>query len=146
MIENLADGLRVVRRVRATQADAFDAWVNPSRLREWFGPRGTQVVSIEGALAVGRDFQLNVQREDGHLDQLHWRLSEIVPPERLVFGWSVGAGGPQSTVTVTFTAVGEMTEIELVHSGVQTAREREMFAFGWDGCFAGLEATLHRTV
>jgi uncharacterized protein YndB with AHSA1/START domain len=146
MIENLADGLRVVRRVRATRADAFDAWVNPSRLREWFGPPGTRVVSIEGDLAVGRDFQLNVEREDGHLDQLHWRLREIVPPERLVFGWSVGAADRESTVTVTFAASGEMTQIELVHSGVQTAREREMFASGWEGCFVRLEATLHLKV
>jgi uncharacterized protein YndB with AHSA1/START domain len=52
-----------------------------------------------------------------------------------VFGWTVGTADPESTVTVTFTAAGEMTEIELVHSGVQTARERDMFAYGWDGCF-----------
>jgi uncharacterized protein YndB with AHSA1/START domain len=146
MIENLADGLRVVRRVRATRADAFDAWVNPARLREWFGSPGARVVAVEGELAVGREFRLNVQRGDGHVDQLHWRLREIVAPERLVFGWSVGAAGPESTVTVTFTAAGEMTEIELVHSGVQTARERKMFASGWDGCFVGLEATLHPKV
>lgn len=100
MIENLADGLRVVRRVRATRADAFDAWVNPTRLREWFGPRGTRVVAVEGELAVGSDFRLNVQRGDGRIDQLHWRLREIVAPERLVFGWSVGAAEPESTVTV----------------------------------------------
>jgi uncharacterized protein YndB with AHSA1/START domain len=146
MIENLADGLRVVRRVRATRADAFDAWVNPARLREWFGPPGARVVAVEGELAVGRDFRLNVQRGDGVIDQIHWRLREISAPERLVFGWSLGAGDPESTVTVTFAAAGEMTEIELVHSGVQTAREREMFATGWDGCFGELEIILHPKV
>jgi uncharacterized protein YndB with AHSA1/START domain len=146
MIENLADGLRVVRRVRATQADAFDAWVNPARLREWFGPPGTRVVAVEGELAVGRDFTLKVQHGNGVVDQIHWRLREIVAPERLVFGWSVGAADRESTVTVTFAASGEMTQIELVHSGVQTAREREMFASGWEGCFVRLEATLHLKV
>ena len=146
MIENLEDGLRVVRRVRATPADAFDAWVDPARVSEWFGPPGTRVVAVEGELAVGRDFRLSVQRENGMIDQIHWRLREMIAPERLVFGWKVGTGEPESTVTVTFTAAGEMTEIELVHSDVQTARERDMFAFGWDGCFAELATTLHRTV
>jgi uncharacterized protein YndB with AHSA1/START domain len=146
MIENLADGLRIVRRVHATRADAFDAWVNPARLREWFGPPGTQVVAVEGELAVGHDFRLNVQHGDGAIDQIRWRLREIVAPERLVFGWSLGASDRESTVTITFVAAGEVTEIELVHSGVQTAREREMFAFGWDGCFGRLEAILHPKV
>lgn len=146
VIENLPDGLRVVRRVRATRADAFDAWVNPARLRDWFGPAGTRVVAVEGELAVGREFRLSVQREDGQIAQVRWRIREIVPPERLVLGWSVGAGGPESTVTLTFTAAGNMTEIELVHSGVQSARQREMFASGWDGCFAGLAAILHSSV
>jgi uncharacterized protein YndB with AHSA1/START domain len=144
MIENLADGLRVVRRVHAPRADAFDAWVNPARLREWFGPPGARVVAIEGELAVGRDFRLDMQRGDGVVAQIQWRLREIIVPERLVFGWSLGAGEPESTVTVTFATAGEMTEIELVHSGVQTAREREMFASGWEGCFAELDIILHR--
>jgi uncharacterized protein YndB with AHSA1/START domain len=150
MIEQLPDGLKVVRRVRATRRDAFDAWVNPERLRAWFGPLGSTVLAIDGELGVGLEYRLRIRRDDGHIDQLVWSFREIVPPERLVFGWSVGAepsvGGPQTVVAISFRDAGQFTEIELEHTGVQSAQQREMFAAGWEGCFAGLEAILHHTV
>jgi uncharacterized protein YndB with AHSA1/START domain len=150
MIEMLPEGLRVVRRVRAERRDAFDAWVNPERLRAWFGPFGTTVVAVDGELSVGKEYKLRVRREDGHVDELVWSFREIVPPERLVFGWSVGsgpsAGGPDSVVTITFRDSGSFTEIELEHTGVRTDAQRQMFAAGWEGCFAGLEKLLHEMV
>jgi uncharacterized protein YndB with AHSA1/START domain len=150
MIEMLPEGLRVVRRVRAERRDAFDAWVNPKRLRAWFGPTGTKVVGVDGELRVGKQYKLRVRREDGRIDELVWSFREIVVPERLVFGWTVGsgpsAGSPETVVTITFRDSGSFTEIELEHTGVRADRERQMFASGWTDCFAGLEASLHQVV
>jgi uncharacterized protein YndB with AHSA1/START domain len=150
MIELLRDGLRVVRRVRAVREDAFDAWVNPRRLRAWFGPVGATVVAVEGELEVGREYRLRVRHEDGRVDDLVWSFREIAPPERLVFGWSLGsgpvAGRTQTVVTITFRDHGPVTEIELEHSGVQTDRQRETIASGWVGCFAGLDESLNQVV
>lgn len=150
MIEMLPDGLRVVRRVRAERRDAFDAWVNPERLRAWFGPVGTTVVAVHGELRVGNEYKLQVRHQDGRIDELVWSFREIVPPERLVFGWTVGSGpsvvGPQTVVTITFRDGGSFTEIELEHTGVSSDQQRQMFAAGWTDCFAGLEALLHQLV
>lgn len=150
MIEWRPNGLRIVRRVRTERDDAFDAWVNPARLRAWFGPVGASVVAVDGELAVGREYRLRVRREDGHVDDLIWSFREIVPPERLVFGWSVGSKPPadpsQTVVTITFRELGPFTEIELEHTGVLSDSQREMFAAGWEGCFAGLEVSLNRVV
>lgn len=150
MIEMLPDGLRVVRRVRAARSDAFDAWVNPERLRAWFGPIGASVVAIEGALGVGQEYRLLIRHENGHVDEVVWSFHEIVPPERLVFGWSVGAGPTagehETVVTITFRDRETFTEIELEHTGVEADHQRQMFATGWEGCFAGLEALLHQVV
>ena len=150
MIENLPDGLRVVRRVRAPRDDAFDAWVNPQRLPAWFGPRGTTVVAVQGELRVGKDYRLHIRHDDGRRDQLTWTFREIAPPERLVFGWSVGADpkpeASQSIVSITFREAGGFTEIELRHTAVATDQERHMFAIGWQGCFVGLEELLHHMV
>jgi uncharacterized protein YndB with AHSA1/START domain len=150
MIEMLPDGLRVVRRVRAGRRDAFDAWVNPDRLRAWFGPVGTTVVAVDGELRVGKQYRLHVRREDGSVDELVWTFREIVPPERLVFGWTVSAGpsagGSETVVTITFRDRGSFTEIELEHTEVQADQQRQMFAAGWTDCFAGLEASLHQVV
>ncbi len=141
MIEMLSDGLRVTRRVRATRDDVFDAWVNPERLRAWFGPARASVVAVEGELGVGQEYRLSVRHEEGHVDQLVWRFIEIAPPGRLVFGWSVGAGrgATETVVTITFRDHGAFTEIELEHTDVQIEEQREMFAAGWEGCFEGLE-------
>jgi uncharacterized protein YndB with AHSA1/START domain len=150
MIERLPDGLRIVRRVHAAREDAFDAWVNPGRLRAWFGPSGAKVIAVDGELAVGREYRLRVLREDGQVDDLIWSFREIAPPERLVFGWNVGsvpaAGASQTVVTITFRELGPVTEIELQHTGVQSDPQREMFAAGWQACFAGLEASLNQVV
>jgi uncharacterized protein YndB with AHSA1/START domain len=150
MIEMLPDGLRVVRRVRAARDDAFDAWVNPERLRSWFGPAGARVVAVEGELGVGKQYRLSIRHEDGRVDELVWSFREIVAPERLVFGWSVAAGPvavqPQTVVTITFREGDTFTEIELEHLGVETDHQRQMYAAGWEGCFAGLQVILHQDV
>jgi uncharacterized protein YndB with AHSA1/START domain len=150
MIEMLPDGLRVVRRVRAGREDVFDAWVNPARLRAWFGPVGTTVVAVDGELRVGEQYRLHLRREDGAVDELIWSFREIVPPERLVFGWTVGsgpsAGNAETVVTIIFRDGGSFTEIALEHTGEQTEQQRRMFAAGWTDCFAGLEALLHQSV
>lgn len=149
MIEMLPDGVRVVRRVCAGRREVFDAWVNPERLRAWFGPVGTTLVDVDGELGVGREYTLRVRHEDGRIDELVWSFREIVPPERLVFGWSVGgapAGGPQTVVTVTFRDAGSFTEIALEHTGVRDDQQLQMFVAGWTDCFAGLETLLHQVV
>jgi uncharacterized protein YndB with AHSA1/START domain len=150
MIELIPDGLRVVRRVRAGRNDAFDAWVNPERLRAWFGPVGTSVVAVDGELRVGKEYTLSVRHEDGRIDELVWSFREIVPPERLVFGWTFGPGrsarGPETVVTITFRDGGSFTEIELEHTEVRADTDRQMFAAGWTDCFAGLDALLHQQV
>jgi uncharacterized protein YndB with AHSA1/START domain len=142
----LPDGVRVKRRVRAPVDDAFDAWVNPERLRTWFGPTGSTCVSVSGRLAVGCEYRLAVLDATGITHELVWRFREIEPPARLVFGWSVGGAlgeAAESTVAISFRTTGAWTEIELRHTGTRTDDEREMFRAGWEGCFAGLEQILH---
>jgi uncharacterized protein YndB with AHSA1/START domain len=148
VIEMLPDGLRVVRRVRAGREDAFDAWVNPVRLQAWFGPVGTTVVAVDGELRVGEQYRLHVRHQDGSVDELIWSFREIVPSERLVFGWTVAsgpsAGSAETVVTITFRDSGSFTEIALEHTAVQADQQRRMFAAGWADCFAGLAALLHQ--
>jgi uncharacterized protein YndB with AHSA1/START domain len=146
VIEMLPDGLRVKRRVRAPVDDAFDAWVNPERLRAWFGPAGSTCVAVSGRLVVGGRYRLEVVDQAGDRHELMWRFVEIEPPARLVFGWSVG-GDPddpgESLVAISFRPAGAWTEIELRHTGARSESEREMFRAGWEGCFAGLETILN---
>jgi len=122
VIELLPDGLRVLRRVRAPLEDAFDAWVNPDRLRAWFGPAGSTCVSVTGQLAVGGEYRLEVLDPSGQMHELVWRFAVIDPPARLEFGWSVDRSPPAAAeyvVAISFRSAGPWTEIELRHTGLR---------------------------
>jgi uncharacterized protein YndB with AHSA1/START domain len=140
----------MVRRVRATQAEAFDAWVDPERLRAWFGPPGTTVVELEGELAVGGEYRFVLRDQAGDVTDLRWEFHEISPPERLVYGWRIGLGGalpsPLGVVTVVFREEGEGTEIELTHTGMVDPTYRDHTAAGWVACFEKLQTTLDHLV
>lgn len=137
--------MRIVRTVRARRADVFDAWVNPERLRAWWGPPGIDVVELEHDLRVGGSYRIVMQAPDGERRVLVWTFREIAPPERLVYGWRWDAGA-ESLVAIRFHDRGDGTEIEITHTGIAEEAERDAHAAGWVGCLDGLDATLNRMV
>ena len=109
MLEALPDGLRIVRTIPGERADVFDAWIDPDRLRTWWGPPGVAVASLEGELRVGGSYRIAMEEPGGERRTLIWTFREIVPPTRLVYSWRWADGpeaGPGSTVTVIFRDAG----------------------------------------
>lgn len=139
LIEELAKVHRAVRRekedggeiVRVTmrrtyatdQADLWSALTEPERIARWFMP-------ITGDLRAGGDFQLEGNAGGEILD--------CEPPSRL----RTTFGGPESVLTLTLTAVGDGTELELDHSVplamAQSVAGALFVGPGWDGAFLGL--------
>ncbi len=144
MVELLPDGVRVVRTIRARRADVFDAWVDPERLRAWWGPPGVTVTGLDGELRVGGQYRIAMRMPDGGARELVWTFREIAPPERLVYGWRYG--GEESTVTVLFRDAGDRTEVEIVHTELDDPQTRAGHGDGWVGCLDGLETTLNQMV
>jgi uncharacterized protein YndB with AHSA1/START domain len=70
------------------------------------------------------------------------RFREVVEPERLVFEWDSQRGIGSGSVTVTFTDLGDGTEVSTYFAGFATD---EMFAgskVGWEGQLDKLAALL----
>jgi uncharacterized protein YndB with AHSA1/START domain len=148
VFELTAGGLRVRRRVRAPRADVYDAWVNPERLRAWWGPPGFTVERIDADLRVGGRYRIVMQPPEGDARELLSTFEEITPPERLVYEWQwviAGVEQPVTRVSVTFRDAGGVTEVELVHRGFTDDAERRHHIEGWDGCFQRLAAGSSRT-
>src|ERR1700761_2557695 len=73
--------LRFVRRLKATRAQAFDAWTKPDQVSVWWDPNGRPLMRCEIDLKVGGDFLFS---QDGH-HPFGGTYTEISRPERLVF-------------------------------------------------------------
>ena len=150
MFEPLDGGLRIVRVVHAPCAAVFDAWVNPQRLRSWWGPPGITVIAVRGHLCVGGEYRIAMETADGDPVELVWTFRDISRPSRLVYDWrwTVGAGEPreQSCVTIAFRDLGDRTEIELTHTGIVGDAVRNSHAAGWIGCLDGLDTMVNQVV
>lgn len=53
-----------------------------------------------------------------------------------------GETSPQSTVTVTFAALGSKTALAIRHEGVQALSSRENISYGWNDCIANIKKLL----
>ena len=110
----------VAMRVPATPERAFDAftretalWWRPNGLFH-FTPRSPGVVSFEGG-AGGRFIETLPGGKVFEVGRIHvW-----APGERLVFGWRCAwfAPGVETTVEVSFEAVGDETRVTIEHRG-----------------------------
>lgn len=113
-----------MRRTYATDpADLWSALTEPDRIRRWFMP-------VSGDLRAGGNFQLEGNAGGEILD--------CEPPSRL----RTTFGGPGSILTLTLTAVGDSTELELDHTVplamAQSVAGALFVGPGWDGAFLGL--------
>ena len=134
--------LTVTRVIRAPRQKVFDAFIKPELVRQWMGPRGFKVTSLEMEARAGGNFRLTMQHRLGDTATLAGTYKEITPPERIVFTWKPQgeqmAALPETLVTVTFTErtgkEGVETEVRLLHSGFPSADSREAHNNGWQGC------------
>lgn len=163
------DSLSVVisRRLPATRERVFAAWVEPEQLAQWYGPTVFSNEDVTVDLRVGGRFELVMVSPDGNRYPTGGEFLEVDPPSRLVyrdtspelsddFGEMVRAqlsaiGADPDTpitpiVTVTFTALGDETEVEIrsdFESGAaRDALVRMQMVEGWQESLGSLERLL----
>jgi uncharacterized protein YndB with AHSA1/START domain len=103
----------LVRIFDAPRELVWRAWTEPEQLAAWWGPQGmnTPVESLEMDLRPGGAFRLTMVAANGAQFRSEMRYHEVVPPERLVFGWDAQQGIGAGTVTVTMVDLGGRTEL-----------------------------------
>ena len=156
----------ITRVFDAPREKLWRCFTEPERMKEWFGPKGSTVVSSKMDLRVGGTYHGALRAGDGPVMWAKFVYREIAPPQRLVWehSFSDEAGGltrhPLSPTwplklmtTVTFEDAGAgKTKLTLRWSPLDaSADEQKTFDAAHDGCRAGwggsfeqLEAYLRR--
>ncbi len=137
----------VQRTYRVSPETAFDAWINPSSLAQWFGPPGFTAKILTHDPRVGGKWRFNMR--GGEDESLHHfgRFIEITPPRKLVFtwaseeqveGWRDEKGDP-TVVTVEFTPCPEGTKVTVTHEKLISDIAWRALTRGWGGGLECLE-------
>ncbi|MBE1584511.1 SRPBCC domain-containing protein [Nonomuraea angiospora] len=127
----------------AAPEEVFAAWTEPARLSRWFGPHGftTPEATVSLDVRPGGQWSALLVSPEGNEAPLSGSYWEVDRPARLVLttGDPNNTDGlPASVVTVTLTAVDEVTRLEFHQAGVNTDQAHA------DGAKAGWEQFLDR--
>jgi len=140
----------------APRQRVWQAWTEPERLRQWWGPRGFKVHTCKVDLRPGGTFHYGMKAPDGSDMWGKFVYREIMAPERLVFvvSFSDPQGGvtrhpmspnwPQYLVsTVEFIDQGGKTRVKVTWSPHEASEaERKVFEEGRPGMQQGWTGTL----
>lgn len=110
------------------------AWTEPEQLSRWWGPEGlhTPLNTIAMDLRPGGVFRLTMVLDaDGTEFPSAMAFREVVEPERLVFGWEAQRGLGAGEVTITFSDLGDKTEMTTHFAGDATDEVAEQAQAGW---------------
>jgi len=141
------NGTLVVTRTYGAPIEAvFDAWIQTSKVQQWFGSADTVNVSSTINPKVGGDYTHEMTLRTAHGDHVVPGVSvftEYDPPSLLAYAppraeaMEQGEGADMS-VRVEFTAVSDnQTEVRLTHTGIPD--EFSPFIIdGWGAAFGKL--------
>ena len=117
----------------------WKVWSDPTHIAQWWGPKGFTNTIQEMNFKPGGAWRLIMHGPDGTDYQNKFIYRAIVKPERITYSH---VSGPLFEATVTFTAQGDKTRIE-VRMVFESAELREKVAKDF-GAVEGLEQTLER--
>lgn len=112
-------------RIDAPRETVFAYFTDAKRLLEWMG------TSVEVDARPGGQIRI----VPNAVDVIRGEYLELTPPSRIVFTWGFEGDGQalpsgSSVVEVTLTAIGNATEVRLVHRNVPDAL-RDQHSMGW---------------
>ena len=132
----------LVRRIKARPAIVFDALTTPEGMALWYGPDEGPVLAAESDPRVGGRFRVCFRTCDGSEHEASGEYLDVARPERLSMSWrwTGGAEDPgESRVDIRLRAIGEGTELTLMHSRLHDEETRRSHAQGWAGALDKLE-------
>jgi uncharacterized protein YndB with AHSA1/START domain len=120
MTDSSARDIVSSRRLPFPREAAFEAFCDPARLAQWWGPAGFTSTIHEFDLRPGGRFRLTLHGPDGTDHENDKEFLEVIEPERVVFRhlqpmhsftmamtWDEEAGGTRLTWVMSFESVGD---------------------------------------
>ncbi len=140
------DGDLIVTRIyHAPIEEVFDAWIETSKIKQWWGCAECTDVRSEVEPEVGGKYShhMTIETPHGaHEAPGDATLIEYDPPNRLAY--TSTDENDKMIVTVTFTAVDNGTLVRLVHSNIPDMivegdiEMRQIIREGWTAAFGKL--------
>lgn len=137
--------IQVNRRFDIPAERVFDAWIDPTKVREWMmAPGASEITRMEIDARVGGKFCFVVRRQREEIEHVGEYL-ELVRPRRLVFTWSVPRYSKDaSIVNLDFATVATGTDLTLTHERV-LEEYGERTEHGWNTILDVIAATVGST-
>ncbi len=120
----------------------FAAFSDSTQLSRWWGPEGFSIPRLQFEPRVGERYWIEMQPPDGEPFRLTGEFREVDPPVRLAytFVWEPPAPDDVETVVgLSFSDVGESTEVAYAQGPFKTDARRELHRGGWTESFDRLE-------
>lgn len=139
------------RTFDAPRERVWNAWTDPERVKQWWGPEGFTVPRCELDVRPGGALRIDMEGPDGTVYPSEGVLEEVVEPEKLVLVDAAGEdddGNYQFEVrqTVTFEERDERTlltlEAEVLEATPEAAEHLEGMEEGWSQSLEKLEHML----
>jgi uncharacterized protein YndB with AHSA1/START domain len=142
----MTDKLIIKRSYNAPIDVVWQAWADPSRAKQWWGPRGFTAPVVELDERPGGKWRAKMVAPDGTELWQHGVYREIIPRKRIVytFIWDQEPNH-EMLVTVDFSAKGDKTEISFQQTGFKSDGEREGHKGGWNESFDRLGEYLQQS-
>jgi len=152
----------ITRDIKAPLDAVWKAWTEEDQLRQWWGPKEVEIISITNDFRVGGEFCFHHRHENMDIRGKHV-YSVIDAPKRIVFkGSFCDANGeiasnpfeknwPSEILeTLEFTVQGDRTKVSITWDLIDPTdlerkafdKERDECARGWAGLFDRLEEHL----
>ncbi len=132
--------LTLKRHLNAAPEKVYDAWTDPEKITQWFGPGEIVVRQAETDARVGGAFRILMQSPDGEDYDVSGIYREVVPNETLVFTWAWRSTPErESLVTVSIKPDGDGSLLTLTHEQFFDETARDHHKQGWTGCLDKLE-------
>ena len=133
--------LIVLRTLAAPPDRVFAAFVDPTVLVRWLGPKGSALSGCTVDAQVGGRFRFELSFDGGGAVVLTGVYREIDPGRRLAFSWGVEGESDDSEVVVELSSLPLGTQLRLEHRGL-AMHELEQNEAGWNEFFDRLEEAL----
>jgi len=137
--------LTLARRLNAPAARVFEAWTDPQKIVQWFGPGQTVGDSVKADMdvRVGGHFRISFKTDDGEYHEVSGKYLEVSPPQRLVFSWAWHSTPErESLVTISMKPEGSGTLLTFHHAQFADATARDNHERGWMELLGKLESYL----
>ena len=135
--------LTMKRLIKAPRARVYEAWTDPAKLKEWFGPVHVRTQALIADARVGGEFRWDLITAEGEKMTVRGEYLELQPGRKIVFTWQWQDDEDWATyasvVTVELSDSEGGTELCLTHEKLPNEQSKEGHNRGWNSSLDKLE-------